>query len=503
MSTDQSVADQRRLRHLRPAARPAPPCWRPAPAPARPGRSARWSTRYVAEGRATLDEMLVVTFGRAASQELRERVRAQLVEAERALADPGVRAATPSDLVDAAAATRRPRSAAERRQRLREALGAFDAATIATTHQFCQLVLRSLGVAGDTDAGATLVEDLDDLLGEVVDDLYLRRVRRRSTTDPPFDHGDGAARWRRAAASDPQARLEPTDADPEHRRRAAGGVRPRGPRGAGPPQAPARRAQLRRPAVPARRTRSTDADAPARQRMRQRWQVVLVDEFQDTDPVQWQVLDRAFTGHATMVLIGDPKQAIYAFRGGDVDDLPPGRGAPPPTRRRSAPTAAATPTLLDCAAGAAARRGARRRADRRARRGRRTTRAAGWRARGAPFRLRVVRKDELGGAGRDLSVAARSGRTSYADVARDIKRAAHLRRPRSTGEPLQPRDVAVLAYQNGDLQQVQRGARRGRRAGRGRRQRQRVRHPGRDRVAAAARGAGAAAPLAPGCAAPR
>ncbi len=52
--------------------------------------------------------------------------------------------------------------------------------------------------------------------------------------------------------------------------------------------------------------------------MRGRWRIVLVDEFQDTDPVQWQVLDRAFTGHATLVLIGDPKQAIYAFRGGDV-----------------------------------------------------------------------------------------------------------------------------------------------------------------------------------------
>src|SRR5690606_31000016 len=59
--------------------------------------------------------------------------------------------------------------------------------------------------------------------------------------------------------------------------------------------------------------------SPARARMRQRWHVVLVDEFQDTDPIQWQVLDRAFTGHArAMVLIGDPKQAIYAFRGGDV-----------------------------------------------------------------------------------------------------------------------------------------------------------------------------------------
>ena len=44
----------------------------------------------------------------------------------------------------------------------------------------------------------------------------------------------------------------------------------------------------------------------------------MVDEFQDTDPVQWQVIDRAFSGHATVILIGDPKQAIYAFRGGDI-----------------------------------------------------------------------------------------------------------------------------------------------------------------------------------------
>src|SRR3546814_7723081 len=43
-------------------------------------------TRYVAEGEARLDEMLLITFGRAASQELRERVREQLVLAERELA---------------------------------------------------------------------------------------------------------------------------------------------------------------------------------------------------------------------------------------------------------------------------------------------------------------------------------------------------------------------------------------------------------------------------------
>jgi exodeoxyribonuclease V beta subunit len=46
---------------------------------------------------------------------------------------------------------------------------------------------------------------------------------------------------------------------------------------------------------------------------------VLVDEFQDTDPIQWQILDRAFAqGGVTLVLVADPKQAIYAFRGADV-----------------------------------------------------------------------------------------------------------------------------------------------------------------------------------------
>jgi exodeoxyribonuclease V beta subunit len=58
--------------------------------------------------------------------------------------------------------------------------------------------------------------------------------------------------------------------------------------------------------------------AIARERLRSRYRVVLVDEFQDTDPVQWDVLRLAFHGHRDLVVIGDPKQAIYAFRGADV-----------------------------------------------------------------------------------------------------------------------------------------------------------------------------------------
>jgi exodeoxyribonuclease V beta subunit len=45
---------------------------------------------------------------------------------------------------------------------------------------------------------------------------------------------------------------------------------------------------------------------------------VLVDEFQDTDEGQWTIIRSAFHGHARLLLIGDPKQAIYAFRGADL-----------------------------------------------------------------------------------------------------------------------------------------------------------------------------------------
>ena len=44
----------------------------------------------------------------------------------------------------------------------------------------------------------------------------------------------------------------------------------------------------------------------------------LIDEFQDTDPIQWRLFAALFDGHAPLTLIGDPKQAIYRFRGGDI-----------------------------------------------------------------------------------------------------------------------------------------------------------------------------------------
>jgi len=55
--------------------------------------------------------------------------------------------------------------------------------------------------------------------------------------------------------------------------------------------------------------------------LRERYRVTLIDEFQDTDELQWKIFRQVFLegdGENTVCLVADPKQAIYGFRGADV-----------------------------------------------------------------------------------------------------------------------------------------------------------------------------------------
>lgn len=266
------------------------------------------TARYVAEGVARLPELMLVTFGRLATSELRERVRERLVEVERALRDGAVSA---DPVITLLAGTDR----AVRAQRLAVALAEFDAATITTTHGFCQQMLTSLGTLGDVEPDARLVPDIASLEAEVVDDLYLRKY---ASTDSPTLSVQDARTIAHEAISDAAATLEPADA-PSGRARDSYGL-----------ATAARRELLRRK----RALRVLDYDdllvllrdaltdpetgSAAAERVRSRYRIVMVDEFQDTDPVQWDILRTAFHGHRTLVLIGDPKQAVYRFRGADV-----------------------------------------------------------------------------------------------------------------------------------------------------------------------------------------
>jgi len=55
-------------------------------------------------------------------------------------------------------------------------------------------------------------------------------------------------------------------------------------------------------------------------KIQKRFKCVFVDEFQDTDNIQWSLIKKFFnTKNHSLLCVGDPKQAIYKFRGGDIE----------------------------------------------------------------------------------------------------------------------------------------------------------------------------------------
>ncbi|MBF0239784.1 MAG: UvrD-helicase domain-containing protein [SAR324 cluster bacterium] len=74
-------------------------------------------------------------------------------------------------------------------------------------------------------------------------------------------------------------------------------------------------------------TNTDDSDSPLTVSIREQYRYAIIDEFQDTDHIQWSIFKRLFFDKADsglaetqhhLILIGDPKQAIYGFRGADV-----------------------------------------------------------------------------------------------------------------------------------------------------------------------------------------
>ena len=281
------------------------------------------TARYVAEADRPLRELLLVTFGRMATTELRSRVRDRLVTLLAALTTGH---AVDHDRVAALLCAVDADERERRRHRVAAALRDIDEATIATTHEFCLQMLESLGVLGDAEPEAHFVEQVDDLVDEVASDLYLQRYAGEGA--PPLSLTEAQTLGRRACAS-VTARLVPDAAPetggPDRARRSAELAAER------VAFARAVRVEVERRMRAARlftyddmltrlagSLRDPERGPAAVARLRARYGVVLVDEFQDTDPVQWDILRTAFAGHTTMVLIGDPKQAIYGFRGADV-----------------------------------------------------------------------------------------------------------------------------------------------------------------------------------------
>ena len=271
-------------------------------------------TRLVVEAGIPIDRILVVTFTRAATAELQGRIRDRLVETLRILSDdiPDTGADDHIRVLLNADDATRERSI----ERLTEAVIRFDRAQIYTIHGFAIRLLAHLGfharispdlepIAVDTELISQVVSDLivarfaDDAT-DLVDAGALTAIAKAVTAnldadivpDPATTNGEPAVRAELAAAAR-------TEID---RRLRAGGS-------AGFDQflLEARDA-LADPGI----------GEHARQILSERFAVALVDESQDTDPIQWEVINAVFD-ETRLVIIGDPKQSIYAFRGADIE----------------------------------------------------------------------------------------------------------------------------------------------------------------------------------------
>lgn len=269
----------------------------------------------LAAGRVATRQICVVTFTEPATAELTGRLRRRLSLAVELLGrwQPGDD--VPTDPVDRLLLDGDDGERAERLRRLTEAVADFDAVSISTIHGFCQRLLTATGHVAVDVGGADA--DVDEV---VRDHLVAHHLDQ-------FDPGRVVDAVRK--------RLAMPDAAMATFPSVGGAFRPVIDRVVEAVEACVRKVEDRRTEWRRRTFDSMITDArnllldPVRGRaivaeLRDRFRLVLIDEFQDTDGVQWDLFRTAFLDPslpadiACVVVVGDPKQSIYRFRGAEL-----------------------------------------------------------------------------------------------------------------------------------------------------------------------------------------
>ncbi len=172
--------------------------------------------RLIADKGMAVREIVVVTFTRAATAELRDRIRERLQTAAAVLEQdvpPGADTAL-SSLLESSGTQH-----ALWAERLRDALRDFDQILISTIHGFCQRMLTNHAFASESDLDLELIPDTRELIATLVDDYLDRSLNGVDSARYRFLVNDAGftrtslARLATAATDDPDLQIEPQAID--------------------------------------------------------------------------------------------------------------------------------------------------------------------------------------------------------------------------------------------------------------------------------------------------
>ncbi len=267
-----------------------------------------------------IGQILVTTYTRNAAAELRDRIRGRLVSTARLL-----RSATAAgrDPLDEKLLAVDPAERIAIARRLERAVAEFDTATIGTIHAICGRVLR---MAGFEPGQAPDEEHLERTIAEAVNDAVVAEAAAGRGWDEsrltelvtaalrdPF-----VVPWFDATGRSPEE-LDLLERAGRIVKECVGAVQ-------AAMQATPSFDDLLRLAWEAVRSPTR---AGLRAELRRRFRLAIVDEAQDTSRLQWEFFHELFPPAADqpnataddgrrLVAVGDPKQAIYGFRGADI-----------------------------------------------------------------------------------------------------------------------------------------------------------------------------------------
>ena len=257
-------------------------------------------------------DILITTFTRNSAAELRDRVRRRLITTASQLLSDNVD--DDDDLV-AFLRSHPMHSVNDQVQRLQRAAVEFDMATVSTIHSVCTKILT---LAGITLGSANNEIPLSLLVKQKVNDVVIEEAmqgriwdstRLAQTVETKLRSFD-AALWVSPQMSDPE--LTDAMAAKELVSRVVTAVNE------ATKSAPTFDDLLRLAAD----VISDDKYRAVQNQIKERFRIAFVDEAQDTDPLQWSIFRGIIpdtASEAVLVVVGDPKQSIYRFRGADVD----------------------------------------------------------------------------------------------------------------------------------------------------------------------------------------